>query len=83
MAPFSKGAGSASALMGAIQMVFGALASALVGVFFNGTGVPMAAIMAFCAVSGFIILLAGHRRMVLAASQDEIEHQTMEMIEKF
>lgn len=47
MAPFSKGAGSASALMGALQMIFGALASALVGLFFNGTAVPMAAIMAF------------------------------------
>ncbi len=35
MAPFSKGAGSASALMGALQMGCGAIASALVGLFFN------------------------------------------------
>jgi MFS transporter, DHA1 family, multidrug resistance protein len=39
MAPFTKGAGSASALMGAFQMACGAIASALVGVFFNGTAV--------------------------------------------
>ena len=83
MAPFTKGAGSASALMGALQMVFGALASALVGLLFNGSAVPMASIMAFCAVSGSIILLIGHRRIEIAANQDEIEHQTMEMIEKF
>lgn len=83
MAPFTKGAGSASALMGALQMVFGALASALVGIFFNGTALPMAVIMAFCAVGGLVLLLSGHRKMELAASQDELEHQTMEMIEKF
>lgn len=82
MAPFTKGAGSASALMGALQMVFGALATALVGIIFNGTAVPMAAIMAFCAVSGLLILLVGHRRIEFSATQEEVEHQTLEMIEK-
>ncbi|RYF83923.1 MAG: Bcr/CflA family efflux MFS transporter [Chitinophagaceae bacterium] len=82
MAPFTKGAGSASALMGALQMVFGALASALVGLFFNGTGVPMVAIMAFCAVSGLLILFFGHRKIEFNARQEEVTHQTLEMIEK-
>lgn len=59
MAPFHKGAGSASALMGAIQMALGASASALVGVFFNGTALPMVLIMACCSLMGFLILLLG------------------------
>jgi len=82
MAPFTKGAGSASALMGALQMVLGALASALVGVFFNGTALPMAFIMAFCAVSGLCILLFGTKRIEYAARKEEVEQQAIEMIEK-
>ena len=83
MAPFTKGAGSASALMGALQMVCGALATAVVGLLFNGTAVPMAAIMAACSVAGLIILLLGHRRIDYAAKQDELAQETLEMIEKY
>jgi len=83
MAPFTKGAGSASALMGAFQMAFGAIASALVGMFFNGTAVPMAAIMAVCCVAGFGILHFGARRTRYLASKAVVEEQTMEMIEKY
>ena len=83
MAPFTKGAGSASALMGALQMVCGAMATALVGLFFNGTAVPMAAIMACCCITGLGILLLGHWRIEYAAKQDELEQQTLEMIEKY
>jgi DHA1 family bicyclomycin/chloramphenicol resistance-like MFS transporter len=52
MAPFDKAAGSASALLGTIQYTLGATAGALVGVFHNGTAVPMTATMAFCGVVG-------------------------------
>ena len=83
MAPFTKGAGSASALMGALQMVCGALATAVVGLLFNGTAVPMAAIMAACSVAGLIILLLGHRRIDYAAKRDELAQETLEMIEKY
>jgi DHA1 family bicyclomycin/chloramphenicol resistance-like MFS transporter len=82
MAPFTKGAGSASALLGAFQMVCGAIASALVGVFFNSTAVPMAAIMAFCCVLGLVILLRGRKRIEYKTNQEMIEQQTMELIEK-
>jgi len=82
MAPFAKGAGSASALLGAFQMVCGAVASALVGVFFNGTAVPMAAIMAFCCVLGLVVLLLGHRRIRFKARQDLVEQQARDFIEK-
>lgn len=74
MAPFSKNAGSASALMGGVQMGIGALTSALVSVFSNGTGVPMAAIMATCALSSFLVLMTGLRVIRFKASKlDEVE----------
>ncbi|TGK07190.1 Bcr/CflA family efflux MFS transporter [Leptospira semungkisensis] len=45
MAPFSKNAGSASALMGALQMVFGAVATAAVSILHDGTEYPMLVVM--------------------------------------
>jgi MFS transporter, DHA1 family, multidrug resistance protein len=59
MAPFKKEAGTASALMGAIQMGFGSLAAALVGFLSNGTSLPMAGVMAGCAIIGLTTLLIG------------------------
>ena len=59
LAPFRKEAGTASALMGAFQMGFGALAAALVGFLSNGTSLPMAGVMAGCAVFGLVILMLG------------------------
>jgi len=53
MAPFDKAAGSASALLGTIQYTLGASAGALVGLFHNGTAVPMTATMAACGVVGW------------------------------
>jgi DHA1 family bicyclomycin/chloramphenicol resistance-like MFS transporter len=59
MAPFKKEAGTASALMGALQMGFGALAAGLVGFLSNGTSLPMTGVMAACAVAGLTILSVG------------------------
>ena len=47
--------------MGALQMALGASASALVGILFNGTAMPMVIIMASCSIAGFTILLLGQR----------------------
>jgi DHA1 family bicyclomycin/chloramphenicol resistance-like MFS transporter len=63
MAPFSKEAGSASALMGAIQMGLGSLAAALVGLLKATTSVPMAAVMASCTALALIVLLVGESRI--------------------
>jgi len=52
MSPFDKTAGSASALLGTIQYTLGATAGAVVGVFHNGTALPMTATMAVCGVAG-------------------------------
>jgi DHA1 family bicyclomycin/chloramphenicol resistance-like MFS transporter len=43
--PFAKHAGTASALMGSMQMAAGALGSALVSYFHNGTALPMAVLL--------------------------------------
>lgn len=56
MAPYARQAGSASAMLGAIQFGLGATASALVGILFNGTAVPMAATIALCGVGSFVVL---------------------------
>lgn len=59
LAPFKKEAGSASALMGALQMGVGALAAAMVGFFSNGTSLPMMGVLATCSVSAFLIFVLG------------------------
>lgn len=70
--PFTKNAGTASALMGAIQLGIGAISTALVSVFNNGTAMPMAAVMCACAVSSYCVLMIGRKR---------IEKSEMQMVE--
>lgn len=81
MAPFAREAGSASALMGAIQMAIGAFSSAMVGVVSNGTAVPLTAVMAVCSWSALIILLTGSRVLSRLAKKKDIQEQTLNMIE--
>ena len=57
LAPFTKFAGSASAMTGAFQMAIGALVSGAVGFFHDGTPLPMTGAMCFCAAAGFVCLL--------------------------
>ena len=65
LAPFTKNAGTASALMGAIQLGIGAISTALVSILNNGTDIPMTAVMCACAVFSFIILLIGRKKIAL------------------
>jgi DHA1 family bicyclomycin/chloramphenicol resistance-like MFS transporter len=53
MAPHGAIAGSASALLGTLQFVLGAMAGALVGALGNGTAVPFAAVVAACGLGAF------------------------------
>jgi DHA1 family bicyclomycin/chloramphenicol resistance-like MFS transporter len=73
LAPFSRNAGSASALMGAIQLGLGALASFAVGVFVKDTILPMVLIMAVTTILALIILIFGKRtiKKTIATSHDE------------
>ena len=57
MEPHGAVAGSASALLGSIQFILGALAGTLVGVMSNGTPVPLAAVIAGCGIGAFTIHL--------------------------
>ena len=79
MAPFTKNAGSASALMGAIQMGIGTLSSALVSVLHNGTALPMAGVMACCALLSFTVLMFGDKA-IAKASALEVREETAEMM---
>ncbi|MGH7739125.1 MAG: multidrug effflux MFS transporter [bacterium] len=56
LAPFGKHAGSAAALMGFLQITFGALTSGLVGLLNAHSILPAAAIMAATALAGFLAL---------------------------
>jgi DHA1 family bicyclomycin/chloramphenicol resistance-like MFS transporter len=70
LAPFTKNAGTASALMGAIQLGIGAVSTALVSIFNNGTAMPMSVVMCCCAVSSFTVLLIGRK---VIARQNNIQ----------
>jgi DHA1 family bicyclomycin/chloramphenicol resistance-like MFS transporter len=61
LAPFAKNAGTASALMGAMQLGLGALASFSVSFFDSRSSAPMAGIMLGSTLVAFIILIIGRR----------------------
>jgi DHA1 family bicyclomycin/chloramphenicol resistance-like MFS transporter len=80
LAPFTKIAGSASALLGAIQMGIGSLSSAMVSFLNNHTAIPMSGVMACCAICSFIILSFGRKIIRYKASVLDVEEQSAEMI---
>lgn len=83
MAPFTKEAGSASALMGALQMGLGSLASAMVGLLGPQTALPMTTVMAVCTSFGLMILFIGRRKILYKVKKQDIEEQALDMIEKY
>lgn len=80
MAPFGSNAGSASALMGFIQMSVGGFMSAMVSFLQNGSSLPMTGIMAFCSISAALILTFGRKGIVNKASKILVEEEDLEMI---
>jgi DHA1 family bicyclomycin/chloramphenicol resistance-like MFS transporter len=58
-------AGLASSLGGTLQMFTGGLMIVLVSVFFNGTALPMVAVIAVCGISAFVLayLTLGRREL--------------------
>lgn len=63
LAPFSKNAGSASALMGALQLGLGALVSFAVGIFVKDSIIPMVVIMTSTTILAFLILIVGRKNI--------------------
>jgi DHA1 family bicyclomycin/chloramphenicol resistance-like MFS transporter len=64
MAPHGRTAGSASALLGALQFGAGAASGALVSALHNNTALPMAGVIAACGLAALLSLtLLGERRI--------------------
>ena len=61
IAPFSRNAGTASALMGAVQLGIGAIVTVIVNAFTSGSAFPMGFTMFLCGTTSFLILLTGRR----------------------
>jgi DHA1 family bicyclomycin/chloramphenicol resistance-like MFS transporter len=63
-----KRAGSTSSFVGCIQFVLGAGASALAGIFYNGTAVPMALVISVALIAGTLALklIVGEAPAILA-----------------
>ncbi len=80
LARFGHNAGSASALMGAIQMSIGALASAMVSFFKNDSPMPMTAAMACSSITALLIFYRGRKVNVEKASLETVEEEDVEMI---
>ena len=73
LAPFARNAGSASALMGAIQLGLGAFASFAVGIFVTNSMLPMVMIMTVSTFLALLILILGKRNIkkIVTTSADE------------
>jgi DHA1 family bicyclomycin/chloramphenicol resistance-like MFS transporter len=73
LAPFSRNAGSASSLMGAIQLGLGAFASFLVGIFVENTITPIVVIMTLTTIAAFVVLIIGRKKIkeTIAHSPDD------------
>jgi DHA1 family bicyclomycin/chloramphenicol resistance-like MFS transporter len=63
LAPFSKNAGTASALLGAVQLGLGALATVGISFFNSHSAVPMAGIMEVSSLIALVILIAGRKKI--------------------
>jgi MFS transporter, DHA1 family, multidrug resistance protein len=72
LAPFSKNAGTASALLGFFQLGIGALASVGVSVFSNGTAMPMVAVIAGSSVLAVVVLGAGQGSLATRLSGKDL-----------
>jgi DHA1 family bicyclomycin/chloramphenicol resistance-like MFS transporter len=64
LAPFTKNTGSASALMGALQMGFGAIVSVIISLFDKPSVMPVVCAMSGAALLSLLILQIGKRRIV-------------------
>lgn len=71
LAPFSKNAGSASALLGFLQIGTGAVASAGVGMIGSKSALPIIAILSLTSLIGLGIFFTGRRRILTQIEGEE------------
>lgn len=74
LAPFTRNAGAASALMGSLHFIISGAAAALVSALHNETALPMTTVMAGCSVLTFLILYFG--------TKTKPEHKPKKVVEK-
>ena len=67
--PFSKNIGSASSLVGFVQLGTGALAAAIVGLLDIEGAMPLAIVLAGCAAAALIVLKSTVSKRVSAVSE--------------
>lgn len=70
LAPFSKNAGTASSLMGAIQLGAGALSSLAIGLLNSPTAVPMTVVMTATTLIALVILWLGRKNIKVVKEVD-------------
>ncbi|WP_017257708.1 Bcr/CflA family multidrug efflux MFS transporter [Pedobacter arcticus] len=63
LAPFSDNAGTASSLMGAIQLGAGALASLAIGLLDSASAIPMTVVMSATSLIALLVLLLGRKNI--------------------
>jgi MFS transporter, DHA1 family, multidrug resistance protein len=73
LAPFTKNAGTASALMGSLQMTIGAVFSIAVGMFNSHNAIPMVSLMALAVSLSLITLFVGSNRITRMRSAEAVE----------
>jgi DHA1 family bicyclomycin/chloramphenicol resistance-like MFS transporter len=73
LAPFTRHAGSAAALMGSLRMGMGGLISAAVSFLHNNTALPMVGMMALCAITGLLILIVSRKRAYYNPEEADLE----------
>jgi DHA1 family bicyclomycin/chloramphenicol resistance-like MFS transporter len=72
LAPFSKNAGTAASLMGAMELGVGALSSYCISLFTVVSPYPMAVIMVCSSVVALGVLLIGRRQIVEVVEADAL-----------
>lgn len=80
LAPFTKHAGSAAALLGSFRMAMGGIVSASVSALHNNTALPMVGMMAACAVLGLIVLTLGKSAVRYHARRKDVEKDTSPLL---
>jgi DHA1 family bicyclomycin/chloramphenicol resistance-like MFS transporter len=80
LAAFGHNAGNASALLGAVQLSIGALASALVSVLQDGSALSMTGVMAACPIIALLIFMMGRKVSVPQPTLKELEEEDVDMI---
>lgn len=74
LAPFTRNAGAASALMGSLHFIISGAAAAMVSALHNETALPMTTVMAGCSILTFLILHFG--------AKEKPEHKPKKVVEK-